>query len=216
MALAADWDVSQVSSNLGVFVLSDAEMAERQITVTPIGDLDLPTGAIIACDPLVSDPTLSRKVEPGRYPVSLLEAPGRVATAVLRFSPGAPVRWELATVPGEDVAALKGDEVYGYPVDAGLASFMDKTAIVLMSDEQDKLNYGDYYGEVLAAEFAPNQDRFVLHHTVAGNPLNIAMFGSGWGDGSYSSFWGLDAAGEPPLLRTDFGVLENADGRETR
>lgn len=216
MALAADWDVSKVSSNLGVFVLSDAEMAERRITVTPIGDLDLPTGAIIACDPLVSDPTLSRKVEPGRYPVSLLEARGRVATAVLRFSPGAPVRWELATVPGEDVAALKGDEVYGYPVDAGLASFMDKTAIVLMSDEQDKLKYGDYYGEVLAAEFAPNQDRFVLHHAVAGNPLNIAMFGSGWGDGSYSPFWGLDAAGEPPLLMTDFGVLENADGRETR
>ncbi|TIO06647.1 MAG: DUF4241 domain-containing protein [Mesorhizobium sp.] len=219
MALAADWDVTKASSNLGVFALSDAELAERQITVTPIGELDLPTGEIIACDPLVSDvetPALSRKVEPGRYPVSLLEARGRVAAAVLRFSLGTPVRWELATVPGEDVAALKGDEVYGYPVDAGLGSFMDKTAMALMSDEQDKLKYGDYYGEVLAAEFAPNRDRFVLHHPVAGNPLNIAIFWSGWGDGSYPSFWGLDAAGEPLLLMTDFGVLENADGRETR
>ncbi|TIO99292.1 MAG: DUF4241 domain-containing protein, partial [Mesorhizobium sp.] len=39
------------------------------------------------------------------------------------------------------------------------------------------------------------------------------MFDTGYGDGSYRSFWGLDAAGEPLLLMTDFEVLENADGR---
>ncbi|RWM22289.1 MAG: DUF4241 domain-containing protein [Mesorhizobium sp.] len=220
MALAADWDVSKVSSNLGVFALSDAELAERQIKVTLIGEVDLPTGEIIACDPLVSGvetPALSRKVKPGRYPVSLLEAQGRVAVAVLRFSAGTPVRWELAIVPGQDVSTLKNDEIYGYPVDAGLGSFMDKTAMMLMSEQQDKLTAdANYYDDVLAAEFAPNQDRFVMHHPVAGNPLNIAMFWSGWGDGFYPSFWGLDAAGEPLLLTTDFGVLENADGREKK
>ncbi|WP_192181723.1 DUF4241 domain-containing protein [Mesorhizobium amorphae] len=220
MALAAGWDVTKASSNLGVFALSDAELAERQIAVTAIGELELPTGEIIACDPLVSDlktPALSRKVKPGRYPVSLLEAQGRVAVAVLRFSAGTPVRWELATVPGQDVSTLKDDEIFGYPVDAGLGSFMDKTAMVLMSARQDKLKADEnYYDDVLAAEFAPNQDRFVMHHPVAGNPVNIAMFWSGWGDGFYPSFWGLDAAGQPLLLTTDFGVLENADGREKK
>lgn len=220
LATAAQWDPSQASSNLGVFALSDAELAERQITVTPIGDLELPTGEIIVCDPLITGtemPALSRKVKAGRYPVSLLEAQGRVAVAVLRFRPGTPVRWELATLPGQDVATLKGDEIFGYPVDAGLGSFMDKTAMVLMSEQQSKLQADqNYYDDVLAAEFAPNQDRFVMHRPVAGNPLNIAMFWSGWGDGFYPSFWGLDAAGEPLLLTTDFGVLEDADGREKK
>src|SRR5690349_9423781 len=105
LATAAQWDPSQASSNLGIFALSDAQLEERKITVTPIGELELPTGEIIACDPLISDtemPALSRRVKPGRYPVSLLEAQGRVAISVLRFKPGTPVRWELATVPGQD------------------------------------------------------------------------------------------------------------------
>ncbi|MEO5756047.1 MAG: DUF4241 domain-containing protein [Mesorhizobium sp.] len=220
MARGADWDITKASSNLGIFALSDAEMAERKISVTPIGEVELPTGEIIACDPLTTGtdwPALSRKVKPGHYPVSLFEAQGRVAAAFLRLHPGVPVRWELATLPGQDAATLKDDEIFGYPVDAGLGSFMDKAAMALMSEQQGKLKpEQNYYDDVLAAEFAPNQDRFVMHHPVAGNPLNIAMFWSGWGDGYYPSFWGLNAAGEPLLLMTDFGVLEDADGRENK
>ncbi|TIU78293.1 MAG: DUF4241 domain-containing protein, partial [Mesorhizobium sp.] len=62
------------SSNLGVFALSDAEMAERKISAVTIGELELPTGEIVACDPLItglSRPAFSRKVKPGRYPVLL-------------------------------------------------------------------------------------------------------------------------------------------------
>lgn len=218
LALAADWDPATASSNFGVFALSDTQLAERKITVTPIGELELPTGEIIACDPLITNedwPALERKVKPGRYPVTLFEAQGRVAAAFLRFRPGVPVRWELAILPGQDVSTLNGDEIFGYPVDAGLGSFMDKAAMGLMTAAQNKLKPDqNYYDDVLAAEFAPNQDRFVMHHPVASNPVNIAMFWSGWGDGFYPSFWGLDAAGEPVVLMTDFGVLENADGRE--
>jgi hypothetical protein len=217
--VSAEWDPAQASSNLGIFDLSEAHMTERKIAVTPIGELDLPTGEIIACDPLTTGtdwPTLSRKVKPGRYPVSLLEAQGRVAAAILRFRSGTPVRWELATLPGQDTSTLEGDQVFGYPVDTGLGSFMDKKAMVLMSEQQDKLETEqNYYDDVLAVEFESNQDR-LMHHPVAGNPLNIAMFSSGWGDGIYPSFWGLNAAGEPLLLMTDFEVLENADGRESQ
>ncbi|TIW35004.1 MAG: DUF4241 domain-containing protein [Mesorhizobium sp.] len=216
LAIAAQWDPAKASSNLGIFALSETQLAERKIAITPIGDLELPTGEIIACDPLVTSddwPALSRKVKPGHYPVSLFEAQGRVAAAFLRFHPGTPVRWELATMPGQDIATLKADEIFGYPVDAGLGSFM---AMALMSAAQDRLKPDqNYYDDVLAAEFAPNQDRFVMHHPVAGKATNIAMFWSGWGDGFYPSFWGLDAAGEPLVLMTDFGVLENADGRES-
>ncbi|MGX8011218.1 DUF4241 domain-containing protein [Mesorhizobium sp. ORM8.1] len=217
LAVSSAWDPAQASSNLGLFLLSEAQRAEREITVTVIGELDLPTGEIIACDPLTTGtdwPALSRKVKSGRYPVSLLEAQGRVAAAVLRFRPGTPFRWELATLPDQDASILKGEQVFGYPVDVGLGSFMDTAAMALMSEQRDKLEpHQNYYDDVLAAEFAPNQDRFVMHHPVPGNPINIAIFSSGWGDGIYASFWGLDAAGQPLLLMTDFEVLENADGR---
>jgi len=215
-AAFADPSAALRTTNTDTVSLTPAELAERQIKLTEIGQLYLPTGEIVACDPLISTPdwpALMRKVKPGSYPVSLYEAQGRVALAVLRFAPGKPVRWEVAAVSGED-ASMPG-EIVGYPVDAGLGSFMDKTAMTLMSAERDRLGDDEnYYDAALAAEFAPNGDRFAMHKPVADNPLNIAMFWSGWGDGFYPSFWGLDEVGEPLALMTDFGVIKNSDGRE--
>ena len=54
-----------------------------------------------------------------------------------------------------------------------------------------------------------------MHNPIDGNPLNVAIFDTGFGDGSYRSFWGLDSAGQPLLLMTDFEVLKNADVRES-
>jgi hypothetical protein len=36
----------------------------------------------------------------------------------------------------------------------------------------------------------------------------VIAFSSGWGDGSYPSFWGYDADSQPVALVTDFGVLD--------
>lgn len=207
VALAADWDVSEMSNNLAVFALSDAEMAERKITAAAVGELELPTGEIIACDPLITGlerPVFSRKVRPGRYPVTVLEAQGRVAAAVLRFGPGLPVRWELATFARDGgVSSWKS----GFIVDDAVASFMDKSILTLISDPEELADY--------LADVAWSLDRFGMDNPVDGNPFNVVMFDTGWGDGNYSSFWGLDAAGEPLVLMTDFEVLENADGRES-
>lgn len=202
-----DWDSAPASSNLGVFALSEAEMVERRIIVTAIGELELPTGEIIACDPLITGlerPVFSRKVRPGCYPVTLLEAQGRVAAAVLRFGTGLPVRWELAAfVRDAGTSSWKS----GIIVDDNVASFMDKSVLTLMSEPEELDGY--------LADVACSFDRFRMDNPVDGNPLNIAMFDTGWGDGNYYSFWGLDASGEPLVLMTDFEVLENADGRES-
>lgn len=207
VASPAEWDASEISSNLGVFALSEAEMAERKITISTVGELELPTGEIIACDPLITGlerPVFSRKVRPGRYPVTVLEAQGRVAAAVLRFGPGLPVRWELANFArdGGGVSAWKS----GLIVDDAVASFMDTSIMTLISDPEELDDY--------LAEVAWSLNRFGMDNPIDGNPLNIAMFDTGLGDGTYCSFWGLGAAGEPLVLMTDFEVLENADGRE--
>ena len=37
--------------------------------------------------------------------------------------------------------------------------------------------------------------------------LNVVFCSSGWGDGSYASYWGFDRDGEVVCLVTDFQVL---------
>jgi siroheme synthase len=37
--------------------------------------------------------------------------------------------------------------------------------------------------------------------------LNIVLFSSGWGNGQYKTYWGLDARGAALCLMTDFQVL---------
>ena len=71
---------------------------------------------------------------------------------------------------------------------------------------------GNYYGDVLSAEFKRNarssQDigKWVLHYLPEAG-LNIAMFASGHGDGFFESFWGRNQSGEITSLVTDFGIL---------
>lgn len=183
-------------------------MVERKITVTGIGELELPTGEIIACDPLITGlerRAFSRKVRPGRYPVMLLEAQGRVAAAVLRFGPGLPVRWELATF-ASDRPPVYESQFLEFIVDDAVASFMDKSLLTAMTDQEELDDY--------LADIACSLDRFGMDYPIDGSSLNVAMFDTGFGDGGYKSFWGLDATGEPLVLMTDFEVLENADGRE--
>lgn len=213
---AAAWDANKASSNLGVPALAPEELATRKIKLIEMGELELPTGEIVVADPLVEPerPGLTRRVTPGRYSVSLYQAQGRTALALLRIAPGQAVRWELATIPGQDISTLKGDEIFGYPVDAGTGCFMDRTAYPLMLEREKReiaagaTNF-NYYDDVLASEYGD----YVMHRPLPENPLNIAVFSSGWGDGFYASFWGLDPAGNPLMLLTDFGVLENGDGR---
>jgi hypothetical protein len=38
--------------------------------------------------------------------------------------------------------------------------------------------------------------------------FGLSTGSSGWGDGSYPSFWGYDAGGQRVALVTDFGVLD--------
>jgi hypothetical protein len=41
-----------------------------------------------------------------------------------------------------------------------------------------------------------------------GPNLNVVAFSTGYGDGVYATFWGLDAQGAPVCALTDFGFVE--------
>ncbi|MBB6488309.1 DUF4241 domain-containing protein [Rhizobium lusitanum] len=218
---AAEIDISKLSSNLDLASLGDADLAARSIKVLRIGKVELTSGRIVASDPLVGPDRapLARTVSPGDYPVTLYQAFGRIAAASLRFAEGKPTRWELAVIPGQDINSLKGDEFFGYPVDAGLGCYMDADTYAMIREREKQVQTEksssdiNYYDDVLASELEPNNNDYALHRPISGKRGNVAVFSSGWGDGFYPVFWGLDASGRPLVLFTDFGVAENADGR---
>lgn len=220
-ANAGEFDVSKLSSNLDLASLGDADLAARSITVRRIGNVELPSGRIVASDALVGPDraALVRTVPAGDYPVTLYEAFGRIAAASMRFAEGKPARWELALVPGQDINSLKGDLFFGYPVDAGLGCYMDADTYGLIQEREKQARIEksssdvNYYDDVLAPELEANNGDYAMHRPISGKRGNVAIFSSGWGDGFYPVFWGLDAGGRPLVLLTDFGVTENADGR---
>jgi hypothetical protein len=189
------------------------------VSLHPIGELELPTGFVVACDPLVfpeSDP-FTRALPPGRYPVELAvvrfpSGDERVAFARLLIASEPPVAWELALTAGQEIATLREGEIFGYGVDAGLGCFMDATSVPLLLEAMDLLESGsgaNYWDDLLKAEMSPNHRDtwdWVLHRPDRSRPENVAIFHSGWGDGIYPSFWGLDAEGAPVCLITDFWI----------
>ena len=216
-ALAAEF-----IENLAVTGLQEADLAARGIAKATLGDLDIETGCIVATDPLV-DPerrAFSRVVDPGTYPVTLYRARDRVALAELRFAEGRAQSWVLALLPGQDPRALKPDEVFGYPVDAGLGSFMDVAgqAAFLTRERRARrrlgLSYSDAYTDMLKEPLDRAGGVALLYEPIEDDTGAVAIFQSGWGDGVYPSYWGLDALGRPILLVTDFGVLERGAARE--
>jgi hypothetical protein len=194
-------------------------LRSQSFYVVSVGTIELPTGRIVACDPLVCPETtaFTRTVPAGRYDVSLaisVEANGdeRTAAALIRFGDAKVVRWELALLPGQELSALRDGEYFAYGVDAGLGCFMDVAAQELLLAELDRLGVDvNYFDDVLDDELEKTYKHtrnWTLHRPVAESSLGIAIFSTGWGDGCYASWFGLDAHGTPMVLVTDLQVAD--------
>jgi len=196
------------------------EPANGSLRPQPLDPLKIVSGRVVACDPLTSTlEAFEYEVKPGTYPVYAWhsEQKGTIAGAELRFSDNKPVRWELAVRPGQDKSTLKEDELFGYPVDAGIGSFADEDAVRALEALDGRLQ------EELGDEYISLYDDLVAdvleeHDGVWGNltsdeesGLNVIMFASGFGDGFYASYWGIDENDEVVSLLTDFQVVRESD-----
>lgn len=187
-----------------------------------IGELIVPSGYIVACDPFVFfDSVAFRKQIPvGTYPVILSVAnfnnnDQRVAYAKLQISNEPTISWEMALISNQDKSSLKDGEFFGYSVDAGIGCFMDaETAAVFLKKLENEVWEEDYsYSDFMLNEMKKNYvhtwdwGNFKLDETVG----NLITFSSGLGDGAYPSYFGLDARGNVTSLVTDFQVIEDAE-----
>lgn len=186
-----------------------------------VATLHLPSDQILASDPFLSDqtPVFSQRVLPGDYPVvlSLTRRESNdwedVAAAKVVFSNNEVVRWEIALAEGEDISQLEPGNTMGYLVDSSTASFSGPESAQVFIEKMypPDLNYElnqSYLDELTqAAQATLKEGSWLSHQPDPASPNNIVMFASGYGKGSYGSYWGYDAAGEPVCLITDFGLF---------
>ena len=74
------------------------------------------------------------------------------------FSDAQISEWKLATTEGQDIVELKGEEIFGYPVESGMGCFMDV-------ETQDRLNHLEkrlFYRK--GAEFMGIYEEFFHEH----------------------------------------------------
>jgi len=209
----------------------DDEMNSQELVEIHIGDVNLPTGKIIVSDPFFSleQRPFARTVEPDKYPVFIYvsqidAAHHRIAYAKIKFRPEDATKWILALtddLTNDELNDLGEDEFYGFPVESGLACFLDeetnKSFIAKMDELQEKNPESNYYDDVLSSEFMEYSGKNSFsrelgdwndHHPDAESDNNIIMFASGWGDGYYPAYWGLNENGDAIELVIDFLINE--------
>lgn len=164
--------------------------------VTHVGHLTTSSGVLsvsdFGWDNDVARP-LAHSVSPGTYPIDRVTAFGRNAAVRVRFSESAPVTWKLANRAGQE------SDTVG--VDHGCICIADFAAYSAMTPREKNAAYG-----ALDDAIRPK----VLQFPLAGQNVGFAC-DSGWGDGSYPVYWGLDSAGQIAQLVVDFSVLVTKD-----
>lgn len=191
-----------------------------------IGDLVLPSGRLIACDPvqaLDSEP-FDFELGPGRYPVHLIIPEMRdeklIAYAVISARHTDVHRWEVAPMPDRDDASRFGSsgDSDGFHVDSSLAAFLDRdTASALLNYHQLMMPEDNDFERHLWGRIHRRRHRGVgwavidLHRDLKlpfGDGRNLLTFDAGFGDGYYTTYLGYDADDQISSIVTDFEVLD--------
>ncbi len=164
------------------------------IQLREVGSLNVSSGTLVVgdlgYDPGVLSP-VGQRVPPGHYPVEVALAFERNAALRIRFSEHPVVRWHPADM---------GDGGHGIGVDAGDVAIMDLTALMALK-LRDKERAFESYGR-------GRSPKATMLSLVETNDTTIAD--SGWGDGRYPVYWGIDADGKPVMLVVDFLVVPHA------
>ena len=198
---------------------------KARISIHKVGELILTSGRIVACDPLIVPDTrydLKKSITPGRYPVLLSAAEfqpigdTRFACAKLQISDKPTAQWEIALMNDPDPDGELDLSTYG--VDSATGSFLDYDAAQIMANlVSSGITYPDEFDLFCNRVIAQMEQNSIGNYPLTAGwsnmkigddiEANIISFSSGWGDGSYPSFWGYDVSGDLTCLVTDFGLF---------
>ncbi len=184
------------------------------------GEVTLPSGRVCVGDPYMIDAeeqTIGKVLTPGRYRVRVCIADDgagnvRVAGASLVLTDGEVVRWEPAVYAGmepidlDDLDEDEEDDACGYGVDLASSCFAPFEVIDALGDADDDAL--DAWSELLTESVVAAEQDGQPYCEVSAPGGSFIMFPSGWGDGFYYNWWGLDGEGRAVVLLTAFDVLD--------
>lgn len=183
------------------------EVNGQQVEVVRIGLCSVPTGELMARDPIFC--LENRKELPyfinapvGNYPVELAlvrpdgEEPLFVAARV-RFNYRTAVRFEQALIGTEEIADYDGG-FFGFFSYSGLGCICDRKVHQAFCNFLEKWRRDHPEGELFEDYFAPLLEKSPhawLNWVIPGTEHHLPIFPTGWGEGQYPVYWGRDAEG---------------------
>ena len=181
------------------------------------GKIDLPTGRLVACDPVLTNDMKEFKIHfpAGEFPVLIHKEreSNCVAYVEIVFGEEEIVEWKIATTEDQNIDDLKGEEIFGYPVESGMGCFMD-------FETQDDLNHLEQqlfhrkgaefmgiYEEFFHTKFYDENglvDQFAFLKPNEEKSGNVFAFETGYGEGFYASYIGFGKDSQPLKIITEF------------
>lgn len=215
-----EYSSNEISIDLIQFIFNDTSKMKHHV----MGKCPFPTGRIITADPLCylqSHKNIlfkSKKIKPGNYiiDISIVISKDyglRISGARLKITSKVATKYEPAFCERKG----KETDINGFGVEAGMGCFCDESAAKSYwkfldgwyKEHKNGNIYDDYFAELFKKSYEENPDLQreggdFLMWTNPNDGSMIPMFASGFGDGFYEDFWGIDEEGELCELVTIF------------
>lgn len=175
-----------------------------------VASLAISSGRVVAFDPLyppdIPDP-FDLQIAPGSYEVFItfvaLGRRYRIAAAGMVLADSEVVDWSVLPLRDDEGLIMEG--AWNYAVDSALGCFADADVPAELS--RDDYDYDQYWKRVIDAVSEPRPEGCEWAKVTVADGLTLVCFGSGLGDGIYTSYLGVDSEGAPSCLLTDFRVV---------
>ena len=181
------------------------------------GKINLPTGHLVACDPLITNDMMAFKINfpQGEFPILVHKEreSNCIAYVEIIFSNSPISEWKMATTDGQNIEELKDEEIFGYPVESGMGCFMDVETQESLNRLENRLfhrkgsEFMGIYEEFFHDHFFDENgaiDQFAFLKPDDEKSGNIFAFETGYGEGFYASYIGFGGDNEPVKVITEF------------
>ena len=182
------------------------------------GKIHISSGQIVASDPLISPDhsAFTQDFPKGDFPVLIHKERDSncIAYAEIVFDKSKKAEnWTLALCDNQNAEDLKEGEIFGYLVESGMGSFMDKDTQASLNQLEQELYHkkGDdfmgIYEEFFHSHFFDENgaiDQFAILKPHESKKENIIAFETGYGEGFYATYIGYSLDGQPVKLISEF------------
>lgn len=187
----------------------------KKLDIIDMGEVSFPTGEILVRDPLVwlkrTEKPYFVKVPTGTYRLETLVAEiekghYRYVASRVKFNTNAPVVYHQAMTGEELLEDVDDESIFGFHVDAGLATIVDVATRDVYcdfvdqwyKDNLDRNIYDDYFAQLFKQNALDNplyqrEEGDWINFRIPHSDLTVPMVQSGFGDGQYPVFFGYDA-----------------------